>query len=240
MTYTLIIGNHNYSSWSLRAWLYLRESGIDFELIRIALFTGDWQERIGQYSPTRRVPVLLDHGGSDNVSTENVITVWDSLAIMEYLREQVPGALGWPEHPAGRAEALSIAAEMHSGFLALRDELPQNIRSSRLIPLAAFSDAAQNQIARVFDIWSGCRNRYGDQGPWLFGPMCIADILYAPVAMRFIAYDIPLPEPAKAFVASIAALPSMQEWRDLSAAEVEKLEFIDNLMPVTQSPLTFG
>ena len=131
MTYSLVIGNHNYSSWSLRAWLYLRESGIDFELIRIPLFTGDWQERISRYSPTRRVPVLLGHGNSDSPSPENVITVWDSLAIMEYLRAQEPGALGWPEHPASRAEALSIAAEMHSGFLALRDELPQNIRTIR-------------------------------------------------------------------------------------------------------------
>ena len=117
---------------------------------------------------------------------------------------------------------------------------PRIFARSDRIALADFSDAAQAEIARVFDIWSGCRDRYGDQGPWLFGSMCIADILYAPVAMRFITYDIPLPVQVKEYVASIAALPSMQEWRDLSAAEVEKLDFVDNLVPVSESPLTFG
>ena len=235
MTYTLVIGNHNYSSWSLREWLYLRESGIDFEVIRIPLFTDEWQERIGQYSPTRRVPVLLDHGASDDV-----VTVWDSLAIMEYVREQELGALDWPADPATRAEALSISAEMHSGFLALRDELPQNIRMDKPIPLSHFSDAAQSQIARVVNIWSGCRSRYRDQGPWLFGPMCIAVIMYAPVAMRFVTYGIPLPAAAQEFVDAVVALPSMQEWRSLAVAEIETLDFIDDLVPVNDSPLTFG
>lgn len=240
MTYTLVIGNHNYSSWSLRGWLYLRESGIDFELVRLPLFTDDWQERIGLYSPTRRVPVLLDYGISESGASDDAVTVWDSLAIMAYLREQVPGALGWPAEPAARAEALSIAAEMHSGFLALRDELPQNIRKTRPIPLDAFSEVAQSQIARVIDIWSGCRSRYRDRGPWLFGSMCIADILYAPVALRFVTYGIPLPEAAQEFVDAVVALPSIQEWQALAAAEVETLDFIDDLVPANDSPLTSG
>ena len=235
MTYTLVIGNHYYSSWSLRGWLYLRESGIDFKIIRLPLFTGEWQERIGHCSPTRRVPVLLDHSAADDV-----VTVWDSLAIMEYVREQCPGALGWPAASPARAEALSIVAEMHSGFLALRDELPQNIRMVRPIALTHFSDAAQLQIARVVDIWNGCRSRYRDQGPWLLGPMCIADIMYAPVAMRFVTYGVPLPAAAQEFVDAVMGLPSMQEWRSLAASEVETLDFIDDLVPANDSPLTFG
>lgn len=230
MRFRLVIGNHNYSSWSLRAWLYMRESNIEFELIRIPLFTDEWRRRAGQYSPTRRVPVLLDRD----------LAVWDTLSIFEYLREEVPGAVGWPQERVARAEARSISAEMHAGLMAVRDELPQNIRARRPLALSSLSDQAQEQVERICDIWQSCRQRFGDQGPWLYGRFSIADVLYAPVALRFVTYDIPTPGRAAEFVDAISALPAIDEWRAAAGAEIETLDFIDNLTPADDGPMTLG
>lgn len=230
MVPTLVIGNYNYSSWSLRAWLYMRESNIEFEVLRIPLFTASWRREIGRYSPTKRVPVLLDGD----------VTVWDTVAIFEYLREQVPGAVGWPAERVARAEARSISAEMHAGFMAVRDELPQNIRTRRPLALASLSDAAQGQVERISDLWRSCRQRYGNDGPWLYGEFSIADVMYAPVALRFITYDIPAPGRAAEFVDAVSTLPSIAEWRAAAAAEAEHLDFVDNLLPAADAPLTLG
>ena len=136
MSLTLVIGNRNYSSWSLRAWLYLRESGLKFEEIFISLHTGNWREEVSKYSPAGRVPVLIDDG----------ITVWDTMAIMTHLLDRHSETIGWPADPSERAFAQSISAEMHSGFLAIRGELPQNIRIRRS---ATVSDECRTQIGRV-------------------------------------------------------------------------------------------
>jgi glutathione S-transferase len=230
MTFQLVIGNRNYSSWSLRAWLFLRQSGIAFEEIRIPLFTADWAETVARYSPTGRVPVLLDGD----------IRVWDTLSIIEHVRERHPGAVGWPEDVAARAEARSIAAEMHAGFLAIRDELPQNLRLRRQRDEAALSPAARAQIARVRSIWSGCRQRFHAAGPWLFGAFSIADVLYTPMALRFVTYGIAVPGPAQGFVDAVTALPAVNEWIEAARREPERIEFIDALVPAAQSPLTLG
>jgi len=228
--YKLVIANRNYSSWSLRAWLHLAESDIEFEEIRIALFTGNWHEEIARYSPGGRVPVLLDGD----------ITVWDSMAIMEYVREQRPEAVGWPESAAARAHARSVSAEMHSGFLALRDELPQNLRARHKLDTGKLSDSCRQQIARIDEIWADCRRRYGGEGAWLFGDFSIADAMFAPVALRFVTYSIPVSEPAQKFVDAICNLESVQRWIEAARAETESLPFIDNLVPAEDSPLTPG
>ena len=134
--YKLVIANKNYSSWSLRAWLYLTESNIAFEEIRIPLFTGNWQEEVARYSPGGLVPVLLDDD----------MTVWDSMAIIEHVREQHPDAVGWPVSNVARAHARSVSAEMHSGFLALRGELPQNLRIRRKLDLGQLSEKCRKDI----------------------------------------------------------------------------------------------
>ncbi|MDH3692804.1 MAG: glutathione S-transferase family protein [Gammaproteobacteria bacterium] len=215
--YTLVIGNRNYSSWSLRAWLYLRLSEISFDEIRIPLFTGSWQEEIARYSPAGRVPVLLDED----------LAVWDSLAIVEYIRERHTDAISWPLAPAARAHAWSIVAEMHSGFMALRDELPQNIRAQNLREWPDLSEVCRSEIQRINEIWGTCRRKYRSAGPWLFGSLSIADIMFAPVALRFATYSIPLPGSAGDYVRSIQDLDLIKEWSALSEAELESLEFID-------------
>ena len=217
--YTLVIGNRNYSSWSLRAWLYLRVSGISFDEIRIPLFTDGWREDIARYSPAGRVPVLLD----------DKLAVWDSLAIVEYIRERHADAVSWPVAPAVRAFARSIVAEMHSGFMAVRDELPQNIRARNPCEVSAFSDACILEIQRINEIWTTCRREYRGDGPWLFGPLSIADIMFAPVALRFVTYSIPVPDPADEYVRGIQDLEPIKEWLTLSEAEPESLTFIDTL-----------
>jgi glutathione S-transferase len=213
---TLVIGNRNYSSWSLRAWLYLTESGLPFEERFITLHVGDWRGEIARYSPAGRVPVLIDDG----------VTVWDTLAIMCHLLERFPEALGWPADPAARALARSVTAEMHSGFLAVRGELPQNIRRRRATTVSA---QCRTQIERIQGIWQDCRERYGERGPWLFGELGIADVMFAPVALRFVSYEIPVAGRASEFVDAILGLPSVQEWILASRAEGLAVDFIDEL-----------
>jgi glutathione S-transferase len=226
----LVIGNKNYSSWSLRAWLYLRESGIDFEEIRIPLYGDDSAERIARYTPAGRVPVLLDDD----------LVVWDSLAIIEHVRERSSGAVGWPAGRGDRARAWSIVAEMHSGFLALREELPQNLRARAPVAMDHLSIPARAQVQRVFEIWSECRRRHGGKGDWLFGHFSIADVVYAPVALRFLTYDIPLPPEARPYVEAVAGLDSVREWMADAEIEPETLDFIDQRWPAAKTPLKLG
>lgn len=227
---TLVIGNKNYSSWSLRAWLFLRQSGIPFDEERIPMFTGNWHQKVLSRSPAGRVPVLID----------GEITVWDSLAIMQYVGEKYPDAAGWPKDDSARAHARSVSAEMHSGFIAIRDELPQNIRLRAKLDQASLSPACQDQISRVVDIWADCASRYGTDGRWLFGDFCIADVMYAPVALRFLSYGIEVPRSAMGFVEAVAASPVVREWCDAAAEESERLDFIDELVSAASSPLTLG
>ena len=210
---TLIIGNKNYSSWSLRAWLLLRHFGVAFEERRLQLDTDAFADEIGDYSPSRRVPALV-HGA---------LTVWDSLAIAEYANETWLGGRGWPEHAEARAVARSVSAEMHSGFEALRDTCPMDLR--RRSPLDPVPVPVQRDVARVLSLWRDCRRRFGGAGgPFLFGAFGIADAFYAPVATRFRSYELPREAGDQRYIDALCDLPAMRQWCGEAALESEVLE----------------
>jgi len=206
---TLVIGNKAYSSWSLRPWLLLREAGIPFTEIRIPLYTPESPKRLREHSPSGHVPVLID--GS--------VQVWDSLAICEYVNERFPQTQSWPEAPAARAVARSVSAEMHSGFAAVRMELPMNVRGRRsgVTP----SPAARTGIDRIVEIWRDCRERFGAGGSFLFGRFGIADAMFAPVVTRFATYGVELTGAARDYAAAVQALASLQDWIQAARAESE-------------------
>lgn len=207
----LLIGNKNYSSWSLRAWLFLRRNRVAFREERIALFTDDWRRRISDLSPSGRVPVLRDGD----------VRVWDSLAICEYVTER-DGLPGWPRDWTARGAARSIVAEMHSGFMALRSQMPMNCRAEGR--RVAADETAQRDIRRVQAIWSECRARFGAGGPWLFGEFGIADAFYAPVASRFMTYGVALDAVAAAYRDTVLQSGEYLEWAAASRAEPEVVE----------------
>ena len=216
MTLRLVIGNKNYSSWSMRAWVALRANDIDFEDVFIPLYTGEEdKKRILAFTPSGKVPVLVDGD----------VTIWDSLAIIEYVAERFPQAGLWPEDKAPRAHARSISAEMHSGFLALRNECGMNLhRPVRAIKL---SDDARANIVRVQQIWVDCRARYAKLGPYLFGSFGAADAMFAPVVHRFRTYAIAVGPEVQAYMETMMALPAFQEWTRLALAEtiiIDKFE----------------
>lgn len=196
----LVVGSKNYSSWSLRPWLVLRQYGVAFDEIVLPLDTPEFHERIRNHSPAGRVPVL--HDGE--------VRVWDSLAIAEYANERWLGGRGWPADAAARALARAISAEMHSGFAALRAELPMNCR--KRVKDHPAGKQAQTDIARVKAIWRETRERFGKDGPFLFGAFGIADAMYAPVVLRFVSYDVALDPVERAYADTILALPAMQDW----------------------------
>jgi glutathione S-transferase len=207
----LLIGNKNYSSWSLRAWLFLRRNRVAFREERIALFTDDWRRRISDLSPSGRVPVLRDGD----------VRVWDSLAICEYVTER-DGLPGWPSDWAARGAARSVVAEMHSGFMALRSLMPMNCRAENR--RVAVDEAAQRDIRRVQALWGECRERFGAAGPWLFGEFGIADAFYAPVASRFTTYGIALDPVAAAYRDTVLGCDEYLEWAAAGRAEPEVVE----------------
>jgi glutathione S-transferase len=209
MSLTLVIGNKNYSSWSLRPWLYLKHHGIPFQEIRIPLYREDSEARIAAYSPSGKVPVLLD----------GEVRVWDSLAILDYLAERFPDTAGWPEDRLARATARSLAAEMHAGFQVLRAHCGMNCRrapAGKVLP-----DAVHRDIARVGRIWQGCREQYGREGPWLLGRFSIADAMYAPVALRFRTYCLEAGPSAQDYVHTVLNHPAMVEWMEAGRRETE-------------------
>ncbi len=173
----LFIGNQNYSTWSLRAWLIFAQHDIDVEVVKIKLFTDEFYDTLRDITPTAKVPTLVCDG----------VTVWDSLAILEYINEQELQGKAWPKQPSERAKARAIACEMHSGFMALRNEMPMNCRAKRKVTL---SEAALNDIARIDELWSEQMTKYPNG--WLFGDWSIADAMYAPVVLRIQTYGIRL------------------------------------------------
>lgn len=212
MNMKLIIGNKNYSSWSLRSWLLLKEAGIPFDEHRIALDTPTAASEIRSFSAAGCVPVLQ----FDDFS------VWDTLAIAETVAESWPEKNLWPADRAARAHARAICAEMHSGFSQLRSCMPMNCRAmGRKVPLP---DELGEEIDRIIAIWSECHRKYGDQGGWLFGEFSVADATFAPVVLRFRTYGINLPESAGFYPQRLLESEAMQEW--LLAAESE-IEVID-------------
>jgi glutathione S-transferase len=209
--YTLVIGNKNYSSWSMRPWLAMKQAGIVFDEVRVPLFEDGYKTRIEQYSPAGKVPVLV--AGN--------ITIWDSLAICEFLAERHPEKRLWPADLAARAQARAICAEMHAGFPALRNAMPMNIRSSH--PGKGMTLEAKGDINRITTIWEQCREKYGSGGELLFGHFSSADAFYAPVVSRFQTYAVELPRVAQAYADAVLRLSAMQEW--ITAAR-EEIEFI--------------
>jgi glutathione S-transferase len=209
----LIIGNKNYSSWSLRAWLAAQASGLAFEEIRLPLFIPGSRERILAHSPSGKVPCVNDHG----------LAVWDSLAICEYLAEKAPHL--WPADPAARAVARSVSAEMHSGFTALRSHMSMNIRKD--YAGRGHNPEVEADIARIAALWADCRARFGGAGPYLFGAFSIADAMYAPVCFRFQTYGVRPDGAAGAYLSTMLADPRMQAWEAAARAEAEVIPEYD-------------
>ena len=214
----LVIGNKNYSSWSLRPWLLLRHFGVAFDELRLALDTPEFHAEIGRWSPTRTVPVLHDDG----------LVVPDSLAICEYANERWLDGKGWPADLRTRARARAAAAEMHAGFRALRTQLPMNCRRQ---PDGYRWDAhAQADMDRIQRLWRELRGEHADAGDFLCGDFGIVDAMFAPVAMRFLGYGVALDDTARRYVDAITALPAMREWRAAAEAEPERIAATDNLV----------
>lgn len=208
----LVIGNRNYSSWSLRPWLLMRAFGVEFDEIRLPLDTPEFAERIGALSPTRRVPALRDGD----------LVIADSLAICEYVNDRWLDGRGWPDAIGARALARAAAAEMHSGFAALRTQLPMN---SRRRPDAYRWDAqAQADIDRVQQLWRELRARHRNEGDFLCGRFGIVDAMFAPVVIRFDGYGVPVDEVCAAYMRTVDALPAMCEWRESAVHEPEIIE----------------
>ena len=201
MPLTLLIGNKNYSSWSLRPWIAMRVAGIPFEETVIPLYEPGSRERVLAVSPTGKVPALVD----------GAIHLWESLAILEYLAERFPGAGLWPREIRARAHARVIAAEMHAGFVALRRHCPMNMRRApkpRDLPAEVIAD-----VRRIDALWTDCRTRFGAGGPFLFGQFGAADAMYAPVVSRFETYAIEVGPVARRYMQAVMGLPAWAQWR---------------------------
>jgi len=217
--YTLVIGNKNYSSWSLRAWLLMKQSRLVFDEVRVPLYLPSSKDTLRKYGPSGKVPVLLDGD----------ITVWDSLAIAEYLAERHPELQLWPAVEAQRAVARSISAEMHSGFSPLRSNMSMNCRGSfpgrgRTVEVAA-------DIERIQRIWTDCRERFGTTGPYLFGTFTVADAMYAPVVLRFKTYAVQLSPVTQQYANAVFSLPALQEWVAAAKAETEVIPAFEPTTP---------
>lgn len=210
---TIVIGNKSYSSWSLRGWLALKRTGAAFEEVVIPLRQPDTRARILEWAPSGRVPVLR-HGA---------VTVWDSLAIGEYLAERFPEAALWPEDPAARAVARSVTAEMHAGFASLRRHMPMDLRSRH--PGLGLAPGVAEDIERIAGIWRDCRSRFGGGGDFLFGGFTLADAAFAPVATRFATYAVPLGAPEAAYRDAVLAWPALRQWTAEAAEEPWVIDF---------------
>lgn len=206
MALTLVIGNKKYSSWSLRPWIAMKVAGIPFDEKLVQLYTADTRETLLTYSPTGKVPLLLDGD----------LRIWESLAILEHLAERFPQASLWPSDLAARAHARAISAEMHAGFAALRSHCPMNVarKRARILTPEVWAD-----VARIDALWSECRERFGATGEFLFGRFSAADAMFAPVASRVISYELEVGSASQRYVEAITALPAFREWVTAGLAE---------------------
>ena len=218
----LYVGNKNYSSWSMRPWVLLRQAGIAFDevMVRFDSFADDgnstFKNTLKALSPTGKVPLLVDGD----------LVVWDTLAIAEYLAEQYPDKALWPIEKAARARARSICAEMHAGFTALRSSCPMNIEASLPeVGALAWRDkpAVRAEVARLVAMWQAVLDEHG--GPLLFGKFTIADAYFAPICMRLKCYALPLPAGIAAYVERVCALTGVRQWMDEARAEKDFLDF---------------
>ena len=195
---TLVIGNKNYSTWSLRAWLFMKHAGVEFQEILVPLDTPETREQLERYGPSGRVPVLR----------QGTLCVWDSLAICEYIAEL--SGRGWPQAREARAVARSVCAEMHSGFTTLRSLWPMNARARNR--RTAVTGALTADVERIDEIWNDCRSRFGAGGPWLFGDYSVADAMFAPAVLRFNTYGAHISQTARWYMASVLEDAALQEW----------------------------
>jgi glutathione S-transferase len=207
MPLRLIIGNKNYSSWSLRPWFAMTAAGIPFEEEVLPMGTPEFTARVAEVSPAGKVPVLID----------GEVRVWESLAIIEYLNEKFPQAKLWPQDPGARAHARVVANEMHAGFVPLRNACPMNLW--RPVTTPTLADDVKTNVARIDALWSDCRARFGAGGPFLFGGFTGADAMYVPVVSRLRTYGIGVSPVARAYMEAIFALPAWRAWRDAAVKE---------------------
>jgi glutathione S-transferase len=212
---TLVIGNKNYSSWSLRGYLAVKASGLPFREIMIALRDSETHRQIRAHSPSGLVPALID----------SKTVVWESLAICEYLHELIPAPGLWPADQDARAHARSISAEMHAGFAALRRNMPMDLTHDRRAESRAH--LVQDEITRICSIWNEARSRFGakEDGPFLYGRFCAADAMYAPVATRFRTYGVTLDPVSTAYCEAIFAYPAFKEWEAAALTETAVIAF---------------
>jgi glutathione S-transferase len=211
---TLVLANKNYSSWSVRPYILLKQAGIPFDEIVVPLDRPDTRARLLEHSPAAKAPILKD----------GAITVWESLAICEYAAERFPERQLWPADRARRVHARSIANEMHAGFMPMRQTLQMNCRAR--FPLPALADDVKDNIARIAAIWADCRARYGKTGDagFLFGAFTIADAMYVPVVSRFVTWGVALEGAAKTYLDTVRALPAYRAWEAEAAAEPWRIE----------------
>lgn len=208
----LVIGNRNYSSWSLRPWFLMSFHGLPFEEERIPLDQDTTRAALARYSDAGKVPVLVD----------GELTVWDSLAICEYVSERYLDGRGWPDDIRARALARSCSAEMHSGFPEIRGRLPMNVRATgRRVPS---TPALEREVARIDRMWLQCREEWSVHGPWLFGGFSIADCMFAPVAFRFETYGVRLSDDAERYRRFVLEHEALREWIQQAAAETEVID----------------
>jgi glutathione S-transferase len=218
---TLVIGNMNYSSWSMRPWVLLRALGIAFEEVKLRFHSPEWEANIGRLSPSGLVPVLR----------RGEVAVWETLAIMEAVNEWFPQKGVWPAEATARAFARSAAAEMHAGFRNLRGKMPMNIRASH--PGKGMTPEVAADIARIERLWGEARSRFGAGGDFLFGPFSAADAMFAPVVMRFATYGVACGPQAASYCAAMRAAPAVRAWIKGALAETE---FVAEDEPYAEPP----
>ena len=204
---TLVIGNKNYSSWSLRPWIALRQNDIPFTEHLIPLFDENWKTEVSKVSPTEKVPVLIDGD----------VTVWETLAILEYVNEKFPDRGLWPADSTARALARAVSMEMHAGFSALRGNMPMNIRKD--LSGKGMGPGVAEDIKRICELWNECRAKFGQGGPFLFGTFTIADAMYAPVVSRFTTFGVKLDDVCQAYCDAVLDTKAYREWKEAAVKE---------------------
>jgi len=213
--YSLVLGNKNYSSWSLRPWLVMRHLDLEFEETIVPLLVDGFKEELLKHSASGKVPVLKVEGNE----------IWDSLAICEYLNDRYPAGQLWPMDEYAKAIARSVSYEMHSGFFNIRNDMPMNMR--RIVDGFEPSSLCQQDIERVLEIWESCRERFGQNGPFLFGEFSIADAMFAPVVSRFNTYKIPMSGNVAAYVQTVQDMPLMLEWKKTAIGEAWVIDQVE-------------
>ena len=229
-SFTLVIGNKNYSSWSMRPWVLLRQFGIPFAEVMLKFHSAEWDAHINRLSPSRLVPVLWDGEPGDPAA----IGIWDTLAIAEYIAERLPEKPVWPRDARARARARAISAEMHAGFRGLRGSMPMNIRSQ--LPGMGNTAEAAKDIARIETLWRDARREFGEaagKGAFLFGEFSAADAMFAPVVMRFNTYHPPLAADTRAYCDAVLHAPGVAAW--VASAMLES-EFVAEDEPYCPAP----